>query len=128
MVELQKPVDFQGHCFQKPVDYSRAVVEEEIGAGGPQAREQLVSGLEECNLLSDLHLCLCNCNCICIYITLFQCVCGEHVEIRHIYVTNCGIRTKQIWLKKLRISSSVLSEVIQLSVEDNFKGRDNVAK
>ena len=39
-----------------------------------------------------------------------------------------GLRTKQIWLKKLRISSSVLSEVIQLSVEDVFERRDNVAK
>ena len=49
--------------LQKPVDYSRAVVEEEVGAGGPQAREQLVGGLEWCILQSDLHLCLCICIC-----------------------------------------------------------------
>ena len=140
MVEFQKPVDYSRAIvfknlliiprplFSKPVDYSRAIVEEEVGAGGPQTREQLVGGLEGCNLQSDLHLDLCICICICIYITLLHCVCGEHEEIRHRYVTKYGIRTKQIWLKKLRISSSVLSEVIQLSVEDNFKGRDNVAK
>ena len=32
--------------LQKPIDNSRAIVEEEVGAGGPQAREQLVGGLE----------------------------------------------------------------------------------
>ena len=32
--------------LEKPVDYSRAIVEEEVGAGGAQAREQLVGSLE----------------------------------------------------------------------------------
>merc|ERR1719400_2874118 len=37
----------------KAVDYSRAVVEEEVGAGGPQAREQLVGG--QANLVEEVE-------------------------------------------------------------------------
>ena len=56
--------------LQKPIDNSRAIVEEEVGAGGPQTREQLVGGLEWCNLQSCI-LCLCICICICAFTQLY---------------------------------------------------------